>query len=463
MRRYKHSIYSSIYPRRPVSNTYNNSLSEEDQICINLSNILKNYINKKYENLTKEELDDFRKKYWELRKQAKDNNKCIKSYDLINTLLSNNTSELFLHVIPTVGVRATVGYAGINDNPNTCGHNRYYLRNLEEAIYSGEINRDDLDKNVYLSSVYTHMLGEIKNNSNCSEFLEENSTNYFTSNGRDKWKRDANGKVLTQSYISASVGYISSLLNFSDTSTNTSVPSITSATGTDVNGIAETLAPITRVKLPSLPDFSWVIDNLGIILIIIIFIYGVFLIIRLWTSRKIPNLILMFIIFIIVCLLYMVLGSMFTQLMFILGDFFARLFFPNIILNKNQDMLFWDNIWYILLITYILLLIATIVRSVKEKEIHASTIIWGLAILFILFIYTIIYYFVFAYDNIENIFYSLSFALFWITIIFLILRYFKMSFVQYIYIFYAIFCYLYIVCFFIYLYKVLNDLYDKYL
>jgi hypothetical protein len=341
-------------------------------------------------------------------------------------------------------------------------NHRIILTMIEYRINSGQINRDNLDKNIYLNKLYTDSIATEKK---C--FPDSNSENSYYNpkrvHNQYNIKRDTDGKAINQGFVDSTKNYVSSLLNFSDTSTNTSVSSITSATGTDVNAIAETLAPIARAKLPSLPDFSWVIDNLGIILIIIIIIYGIFLIIRLWTSRKIPNLILMFIIFVIVCLLYMAIGSMFTQLMFILGDFFARVFFPNIVLNKNQDMLFWDNIWYVLLITYILLIITTIIRSVKEEKIHASSIIWSLAILFILFIYTIIYWFVFAYDNIENIFYIFSITLFWITIAILLLRYFLPLLVQYIYIFYAIGCYLYIVCFFIYFYKVLNYLYDKYL
>lgn len=164
------------------------------------------------------------------------------------------------------------------------------------------------------------------------------------------------------------------------------------------------------------------------------------------THRLLKTLVL----FIIVLLIYSFLGKFFMA--------YATTF-----LNFTQSkggMEFWDNIWYILLIIFVLLITATLIKSVREKSLRWNLLIASIGTLLVMLLYTIIMYVYMYHDGILGIMGSFTIIMIFITLIIIFVRNFNNFIVTIIYLLYAFISFIYVVCLIVSLVKLFIYVYD---
>jgi hypothetical protein len=123
----------------------------------------------------------------------------------------------------------------------------------------------------------------------------------------------------------------------------------------------------------------------------------------------------------------------------------------------------WDTIYYIIIIVFFLFIIATIVRSIKSATIEKRLLYSSIGILYILLIYSVIYFLVKNYDTIENIFFWLNVIILPFTFLIWLFGVVKIWFVNYLYFLYSLFSLVYVMVMFTCIYKLFDYLYMTYI
>ena len=88
------------------------------------------------------------------------------------------------------------------------------------------------------------------------------------------------------------------------------------------------------------------------------------------------------ILFILVFLVYFFIGYFIYQ--YVLLPIYDML--------PKKDMIIWDNIWYAIFTVFIMLLLAAIIKTVRDNRIRVGLTYFSLGTLTILIVYTIMYY-----------------------------------------------------------------------
>jgi len=196
------------------------------------------------------------------------------------------------------------------------------------------------------------------------------------------------------------------------------------------------------------------IDSIiGIFIVIAIFIIIsalIIFLINLLFSSGLHRFLKILLLFIIVLLVYYFLGKICIA-------------YVTTILNFAQSkpgMELWDNIWYILFIIFVLLIAATLIKSVREKNLRWNLLIASMGTLLVMLLYTIIMYVYMYHDNILGIMASFTMFMVLITLIIIFIRNFNNILVTIIYLLYAFVSFIYVVCLIVCLVKLFIYVYD---
>lgn len=126
--------------------------------------------------------------------------------------------------------------------------------------------------------------------------------------------------------------------------------------------------------------------------IIVLFVALAF-VIRLLVSGKIWAIMKFLVILCIVIFVYYKLGGYIYK--------FYLSWVPFKYVNKNMRV--WDEIWYSLLIIFIIIMCSVFIKTVKSNNINWERLFTGLSVLAALGFYTIMYYLYFYYEHIATI------------------------------------------------------------
>lgn len=184
-----------------------------------------------------------------------------------------------------------------------------------------------------------------------------------------------------------------------------------------------------------------------VIAVLIIFIF----ILMAFRSSQFYMLILGVLIFILTILLY------FYVMSFIKGAYTGSV---SSIAGK-EEMVIMDNIWFFLLMVFVLIVVALITKSVKDSRIRWNLLFATIGSLLILSVYTVIYYIVFHYEKINTIMLAMTIIMAVLTILLLLIVRLSFSFlINQFYVLYGIMSFIYMVCILIYIYYIIENSYD---
>ncbi len=124
------------------------------------------------------------------------------------------------------------------------------------------------------------------------------------------------------------------------------------------------------------------------------------------------------------------------------------------------NMVFWDNIWYALLFAFIIMTLTIFIKAVKADGMRWNLLIYSISTLFILILYTIVYYLYIYNDLIASITGILSIVMIVLTTIAVFLKTYSSSIVDVFYVFYALITVIFTVSLFMFLYKILISCYN---
>jgi len=194
---------------------------------------------------------------------------------------------------------------------------------------------------------------------------------------------------------------------------------------------------------------------MNLVLIILLSIIGGFIgllmLMKFMMSPSFPNVMMFLFIFASVVLVYYFLGN------FIFG-FFKSIIGYNWRGNKNMD--FWDNIWYLILIVFIMLILAVFIKSIKDNGMRWNLLLSAIAVLFILFLYTVLYFVILYNDKLGYATFILTIIIAIYTAIIMLIRGWSMKFTAPIFSIYAMLTIVYGICLFVLVFNMLLKCYD---
>lgn len=127
----------------------------------------------------------------------------------------------------------------------------------------------------------------------------------------------------------------------------------------------------------------------------------------------------------------------------------------------KEEMVIMDNIWFFLLMVFVLIVVALITKSVKDSRIRWNLLFATIGSLLILSVYTVIYYIVFHYEKINTIMLAMTIIMAVLTVLLLLIVRLSFSFlINQFYVLYGIMSFIYMVCILIYIYYIIEKSYD---
>jgi len=179
-----------------------------------------------------------------------------------------------------------------------------------------------------------------------------------------------------------------------------------------------------------------------------VFVIGTFFI-YLTTNSSLHATIISLIIYVIVFYVYLIFAEIFKSIS------------KQVFTVPDGDT--WDTIYYLIIIIFFLLIIATIVRSIKSESIERSLLFSSIGTLYVLLMYSVIYFLVKNYDIIENIFFWLNVIILPFTFLIWLIGVVNFWFVKVIYFLYSLLSLVYVIALFICIYKFFDYLYMTYI
>ena len=176
------------------------------------------------------------------------------------------------------------------------------------------------------------------------------------------------------------------------------------------------------------------------------------LIIRAFVSGKIWSIMKFAIIIVVILTLYWFIGMYVYELyMFIMPT-----------KPKNKNMAVWDNVWYAILIVFLVLLCTVFIKSLKKTELQITLLYNSFVALIVLVMFTMMYYLYMYYERINEITGYVTLAAVVGTAIVLVIKHFGISFetVYPIFIIYSFICMIFLMTFFIFTFSLLSKTYD---
>jgi hypothetical protein len=193
-------------------------------------------------------------------------------------------------------------------------------------------------------------------------------------------------------------------------------------------------------------------DPVLIIIIIIVAIFlGGLLFLNFLMSPYFYKAMMFLFIFVSVLLVYYFLGRYLYQ-------FTTSIFY--IPPSARQNMVLWDNIWYLIFVIFILLILAVFIKSVKDNGMRWNLLLSSIGVLFILILYTIMYYIIVYNEYVGQNIFKLTIVLGIYTGIIMIIREWSMKFTAPIFTLYALLSLIYIICIFVWIFNMLIGCYS---
>lgn len=196
------------------------------------------------------------------------------------------------------------------------------------------------------------------------------------------------------------------------------------------------------------------IDSIiGIFIVIAIFIIIsalIIFLINLLFSSALHRFLKILLLFIIVFIVYYLISKVLIAYVTVFLNF----------AQSKPGMEIWDNIWYILLIIFVLLITATLIKSVREKGLRWNLLIASIGTLLVMLLYTIIMYVYMYHDNILGIMLSFTIFMVFVTLIIIFIRNFNNFLVTIVYLLYAFVSFIYLICLIVCLIKLFIYVYD---
>lgn len=188
---------------------------------------------------------------------------------------------------------------------------------------------------------------------------------------------------------------------------------------------------------------------LGLFIIWIIFAVIIFFV-RLLTSSSMHNMFAYIIIVVLLFIIYWIFGYT------ILGFYYQYVYLVNF--KKNMEL--WDNIWYSIAFILLAVIIALIVKSIKEKFPRVNLIFASIGLILILFIYTIIYYMIMFYNKIGQTLLITFIIVIVMTTFILLLTWFRIKIFLPLYAIYGVACMIFIIALILYILSIAGVIYD---
>jgi len=179
-----------------------------------------------------------------------------------------------------------------------------------------------------------------------------------------------------------------------------------------------------------------------------VFTIGTFLI-YLFTNSSLHSTVVSLIVYVIVLYIYLIFAELFKGIS------------KQVFTVPEGDL--WDTIYYIIIIVFLLLIIATIVRTIKSETIEKRLLFSSIGTLYVLLMYSVVYFLVKNYDMIENIFFWLNVIILPFTFLIWLFGVLKIWFIKYLYFLYSLFSLVYVIAMFICIYKLFDYLYMTYI
>lgn len=182
---------------------------------------------------------------------------------------------------------------------------------------------------------------------------------------------------------------------------------------------------------------------------LVIFVIGTFFIYATVTNSSLHSTIISLIVYVVVFYLYLIFAEIFKSIS------------KQVFTVPEGD--WWDSIYYIIIIVFFMFIIATIVRSIKSESIEKRLLFSSIGTLYILLMYSVIYFLVKNYDIIDNIFFWLNVIILPFTFLIWLFGVLKLWFINYLYFLYSLFSLVYVIALFICIYKLFDYLYVMYI
>ena len=128
--------------------------------------------------------------------------------------------------------------------------------------------------------------------------------------------------------------------------------------------------------------------------------------------------------------------------------------------KSKAGMESFDNIWYIIFIIFILLITATIIKSVRETHLRWNLLMASIGTLLALLLYTVVMYIYMYRDDVLGAMGTLTIIMVFVTLIIIFLRNFNNILVSIIYLLYAFLSFIYVLCLMVCLIKLFVYIYD---
>lgn len=159
--------------------------------------------------------------------------------------------------------------------------------------------------------------------------------------------------------------------------------------------------------------------------------------------------------------MFLLLGIIVLVLYYFIG-FYLYMFWTVLsqIGRTSCNMEFWDNIWYAILFAFIILTLTVFIKTVKADGMRWNLLVYSISTLFVLILYTIMYYLYIYNDLIAIITGLLSVVMIFLTIIAVFLKSYSSSIIDLFYVFYALVTVVFTVSLFMFLFKVLVSCYN---
>jgi len=178
-----------------------------------------------------------------------------------------------------------------------------------------------------------------------------------------------------------------------------------------------------------------------IVFIVVLVVFGLTALHKIMRSKAIYGLGWKLVLFALIFLAYFLVGYLiYLYILLPISDWLPK-----------RDMVIWDNIWYGILAVFIMLILATIVKSVRDNRIRVGLSYFSIGTLFILILYSIIYYIFMFNESLETITFVLFIISTGLAIIMIIITRFlgiRSRLLLPLYVIFSIACMIFIICLF---------------
>lgn len=160
-------------------------------------------------------------------------------------------------------------------------------------------------------------------------------------------------------------------------------------------------------------------------------------------------------------IIFFILGIFILLVYYILGSYIYSFFIALSQFGRTTvDMEIWDNIWYSLFFIFIILMLTVFIKSVKDDGMRWNILIYAIGTLFALIVYTIIYYLYVYYDMVPKLTFYLTITMIVFTAIIMFTKGLSSSLLTPIYILFVFVTLVYLICLFLFLFKILAGCYN---